>query len=321
MPYFTSPADGTRLHFVDYGPADGPVAVFVNGAYFGTGMWEFQMLPLARRGVRCVGLDRRGHGRSDDVWGGFDLDTLADDLHGLLDRLDLRAATLVGHSLGSAEIVRCLTRHGTGRVARAAFVAGIAPGVVRSAGHPDGWDPDVMRASHEVFRRDRAAFYEEGAAPYFALGRPGNEVSPQYVRHVVDQALVCTAHAANAVNELVATVDVAAETARLDLPVLVVHGDQDTSAPLSATGRRTAALVPGSTLKVYDGGGHGLYVTHADRLTEDLYSFMTGMTGTARWTGGTGAVTGAETASATDPSSATDLATAGAAAAGAARTA
>ncbi|MGW4348284.1 alpha/beta fold hydrolase [Streptomyces sp. NPDC004690] len=115
MPYFTSPVDGARLHYADYGPADGPVVVFVHSAYFGTETWEFQMLPLAGSGYHCVGLDRRGHGRSEDVWGGFDLDTLADDLNGLLEHLDLREVTLIGHSPGSAEILRCLTRHGTGR--------------------------------------------------------------------------------------------------------------------------------------------------------------------------------------------------------------
>ncbi|MEU6478776.1 alpha/beta hydrolase [Streptomyces sp. NPDC047017] len=275
MPYFTSPVDGTRLHFVDYGPADGPVAVFVNGAYFGTETWEFQMLPLAEEGYRCVSLDRRGHGRSEDVWGGFDLDTLADDLHGLLDHLDLREVTFVGHSIGSTEIVRCLTRHGTGRVVRVALVAGIAPGVSRSADHPDGLDPAVMRAANEVFRRDRAAFYEDGAHAYFALDLPGNDVSPAYVRHVIGCALVATARASNAVNELVVTVDVAPELPKLDLPVLVVHGTHDASAPFEATGRRTAALVPGSTLKVYENAGHGLYVTHAEQLTADLRAFMT----------------------------------------------
>ncbi|MFF4559881.1 alpha/beta fold hydrolase [Streptomyces sp. NPDC001435] len=276
MPYFDSPADGTGLHYVDYGPADGPVAVFVNSAYLGTEMWEQQMLPLAREGHRCVGLDRRGHGRSDDVWDGYDLDTLADDLHALLGRLDLRAVTLIGHSLGSAEIVRCLTRHGAGRVARVALVSGIAPGVVRSAGNPDGWDPEVMRAGTETFLRDRAAFFNDPDAvrDFFALGRPGVDLSPAHVRHLKDRCMVATARASSAVQETIATVDVAPELAELDLPVLVLHGSLDVSAPLETTGRRSAALAPGATLKVYENAGHGLFATHAGRLTADLREFM-----------------------------------------------
>lgn len=276
MPYFDSPADGTRLHYVDYGPADGPVAVFVNSAYLGTEMWEHQMLPLAREGHRCVGLDRRGHGRSDDVWHGYDLDTLADDLHALLDHLDLRAVTLIGHSLGSAEIVRCLTRHGAGRVARVALVSGIAPGVVRSGGNPDGWAPEVMRAGTETFLRDRAAFFNDPDAvrDFFALGRPGVDLSPAHVRYLKDRCMVATARASSAVQETIAGVDVAPELAELDLPVLVLHGSLDVSAPLELTGRRSAALAPDATLKVYENAGHGLFATHAGRLTADLREFM-----------------------------------------------
>ncbi|MHC3467273.1 alpha/beta fold hydrolase [Streptomyces sp. 7R007] len=276
MPYFASPADGTQLHHVDYGPADGPVAVFVSSAYLGTEMWEYQMLPLAQEGYRCVGLDRRGHGRSEDVWGGYDLDTLADDLHGLLDHLDLRGATLIGHSLGSAEIVRCLTRHGTERVARVALVAGIAPGVARTADNPDGWDPAALREANAGYLRDRAAFFNDPDAvrDFFALDRPGNEVSPAYQRYLVDRCLVATARASSAVQETVVTTDVAPELPKLELPLLVVHGTHDTSAPLDLTGRRAARLAPDATLKVYDGGGHGLFVTHARQLLSDLREFM-----------------------------------------------
>ncbi|OIJ68938.1 alpha/beta fold hydrolase [Streptomyces mangrovisoli] len=278
MPYFASPVDGTRLHYVDYGPTDGPVAVFVNSAYLATDMWEFQMLPLAEDGVRCVGLDRRGHGRSDDVWGGYDLDTLADDLQALLDHLGLRAATLIGHSVGSAEIVRCLTRHGAGRVARIALVAGIAPGPARCENNPDGWDPEVMRAATDTFLRDRAAFFDDPQAvgDFFGLHLPGNEVSPAYVRHVSAGCMVATARASSAVQRMIAGLDVSDELAKTELPVLVVHGTHDVSAPLELTGRRAAALAPEGTLKVYDNAAHGLFVTHAARLTADLREFVLG---------------------------------------------
>ncbi|MCX4885747.1 alpha/beta fold hydrolase [Streptomyces sp. NBC_00847] len=274
MPCFASPADGTQLHYVDYGPADGPVAVFVNSAYLGSEMWEFQMPPLAAQGYRCVSLDRRGHGRSEDVWNGFDLDTLADDLHGLLDHLDLREATLVGHSMGTVEITRCLTRHGAGRVARVAFVAGIAPGMVRTADNPGGLDQAAVRAANEECRRDRAEFFQNGAPGFFAVDRPGNDVSPAYVRYFVERAQLSTPHSTAAVQELVAVVDVAPELPGLDLPALVVHGTHDASAPLELTGQRAARLMPDATLKVYDNAGHGLFVTHADQLSADLREFM-----------------------------------------------
>ncbi|MFJ5303109.1 alpha/beta fold hydrolase [Streptomyces sp. NPDC088350] len=273
MPYFASPVDAARLRYVDYGPADGPVLLFVNSAYLGVEMWEFQMLPLAAEGYRCVGFDRRGHGRSEDTWNGFDLDSLADDLYGLLELLDLREVTLVGHSMGSVEIVRCLTRHGAGRVARIAFVGGIAPGVVRSPDNPDGLDPDLVRGVNEECRRDRAAFFADGVDAFFAVDRPGNDVSASYRKYVVDRALVSTARSTAAVQALIAIVDVAPELPKIDLPVLVVHGTHDTSAPLELTARRAARLVPDGTLKVYDGAGHGLFATHAEELNADLREF------------------------------------------------
>jgi non-heme chloroperoxidase len=274
MPYYESPVDGTRLHYVDHGPANGPVAVFVASAYLGHEMWEYQMLPLAEAGFRCVALDRRGHGRSDDAWNGYDLDTLADDVHGLLDHLDLREATLIGHSIGTGEVVRCLTRHGTARVARLALVAGVTPGVVRSPGTPDGVDPAVVLADDEVFRRDRAAWFAAGVDGFFAAHLPGNGVSPEYVRYVTDRCMATGPHAAMGIRGVVAALDLTAELPSVNVPVLVVHGTDDTSAPLARTGERVAKLVPDGTLKVYEHGGHGLFVTHARRLTADLREFI-----------------------------------------------
>ncbi|MER6573673.1 alpha/beta hydrolase [Streptomyces sp. NPDC001093] len=274
MPYFDSPVDGARLHYTDHGPATGPVAVFVASAYLGQEMWEYQTLPLAEAGFRCVALDRRGHGRSEDTWNGYDLDTLADDLHGLLDHLDLREVALVGHSVGTAEVIRCLTRHGTARVARAALVAGVSPGLVRSPNLPEGIDPAAVRADEESFRRDRAAWFTRFADDFFAVQQPGNDVSPAYVRYLIDRCLVATPRAATAVRAVVAALDLAAELPALDLPVLVVHGTHDTSAPSALTGERLARLLPGAVLKMYENGGHGLFATHAARLTADLREFI-----------------------------------------------
>ncbi|MFE9400472.1 alpha/beta fold hydrolase [Streptomyces sp. NPDC006530] len=273
MPYFTSTTDRTRLHFVDYGPASGPALVFVNSSYFGTEMWEYQMLPLAAEGFRCVGLDRRGHGRSDDVWDGFDLDTLAGDLGALLDHLDLRDVTLVGHSFGTAEVVRHLTLGGGERVARAVLVSGVAPGPARSQDHPGGLDPERVRAFNETFRKDRAKFFADGADAFFARHLPGPAVSDAYVAHMVDRCLGATARAGTALNDLLVTLNLVPELAKVDCPVLVVHGSADASAPLDLTGRRAAALIPGADLRVYENAGHGLFATHATRLTEDLRAF------------------------------------------------
>ncbi|MET9700510.1 alpha/beta hydrolase [Streptomyces sp. NPDC006529] len=273
MPYFESTADHARLHFVDYGPASGPAIVFVNSSYFSSEMWEYQMLPLAAEGFRCVGFDRRGHGRSEDAWGGFDLDTLAGDLGALLDHLDLLDVTLVGHSFGSVEVVRHLTLAGGRRVARAVLVSGVAPGPARSADHPEGLDPELVRAFNETFRQDRAKFFTDGADAFFARGLPGPAVSDAYVAHMVNLCQGATARAGTALNDLLVTLNLAPEMAKIDCPVLVVHGSADASAPIELTGRRAAALIPGATLHVYENAGHGLFATHAERLNDDLRTF------------------------------------------------
>ncbi|MGQ4389997.1 alpha/beta fold hydrolase [Streptomyces sp. SAS_270] len=273
MPYFESATDRTRLHFVDYGPSTGPVIVFVNGSYFGTEMWEFQMLPLAAEGFRCVGFDRRGHGRSEDVWDGFDLDTLARDLGSLLDHLDLRDVTLTGHSLGTVEVVRYLTLRGTDRVARVALVGGIAPGPARSTDHPQGLDPELIRGFNETFRQDRAKFFADGANAFFARHLPGPQVSDAYVAYMVDRCHGATARAANALGDILPSLNLVPELVKIDCPVLVIHGSDDASAPLALTGRRTADLIPGAELHVYEDAGHGLFATHADRLNDDLRAF------------------------------------------------
>ncbi|KIF76015.1 chloroperoxidase [Streptomyces sp. 150FB] len=275
MPSFASPTDGARLHYTDYGPAGGPAVVFLSSSYFGTEMWEHQTLPLASGGLRCVALDRRGHGRSDDVWDGFDLDTLADDVGGLLDHLNLRNVTLVGHSVGAAEAVRHVTRQDGGRVARLALVSGVTPGLVRSPDNPDGWDPAAMAAGNEEFRKDRHAFFDAGVDAFFAFDRPGNELSASRVRYLLDRIEICTARAGQALGDTLLTADLAAEMTKLRVPVLIAHGTHDTSAPLDLTGRRAAELAPRSTLRVYENAGHGLFVTHAEQLTADLRTFAT----------------------------------------------
>ncbi|KIF68618.1 chloroperoxidase [Streptomyces sp. AcH 505] len=278
MPYFTTPTDDTRLHYIDHGPRNGPTTVFLSSSYLGSEMWERQTVPLAEAGHRCVGIDRRGHGRSDDVWDGFDLDTLATDVAALLDLLDLREVTLVGHSMGGVEAVRYLTRYGgRGRVARLALVASIAPGLAASATNPDGMTPAELRASSDWFRRDRLDFFESGADSFFASHLPGNEVSPAYVRHMVGRCALSTLRAGLAMQDIGASVDLTPELPEIGLPALVLHGTHDTSAPIEFTGRRSAELLPDATLRVYENGGHGMFATHAARLTADLRSFADGV--------------------------------------------
>ena len=236
--------------------------------------WEYQMTPLAARSVRAVSFDRRGHGRSDEPLDAADFDTLAADIESVIRQLDLRDVTLVGHSLGAAEVVRYLARYGgQARVSRAVLVGTITPLIAKAADNPDGLDPSLLARARERFARDRAQQIANGAAGFF--GTPKNTVSQPIVdwwtRMMTDR---CSLKVLLDLHVAMTETDFRPDLARLNVPTLIVHGDLDTSAPLELTARRTHQLVAGSTLKIYAGAAHGLPFTHMEQLNADLVAFV-----------------------------------------------
>jgi non-heme chloroperoxidase len=270
MPYIPT-RDHTRLFYVDGG--SGTPIVFVASAWFDSRMWEFQMTDLVDRGFRCIAYDRRGHGRSDTPWDGYDYDTLADDLAALLDHLDLRDAMLVSHSAGGGEIVRYLARHGAGRVARIAIVAGTMPFLMHTADNPQGIDRALVDADMAVRTADRAKWFADNASGFFGVGLPGIRISPELTQFMIRQCLDCSARATAQFFLTGFTSDLRDDLRAITVPTLIVHGDHDMQAPIEICGRRTAQLVPHRTLIVYENAAHGLFVTHADRLNADLLAF------------------------------------------------
>jgi non-heme chloroperoxidase len=271
MPYFDAP-DGTRLYYLDGGR--GQTVVFVSSAWLSSRMWEHQLGPLVERGLRCVAYDRRGHGRSDWPWDGYDYDTLADDLAALLEQLDVREVTLVGHSAGCGEIVRYLTRHGAGRVARVALIAGTTPFLMKTDDNPDGVDRALMQADVDRRTADRPRWFAENADGFFGVGLPGIAVSPEWAQLTIQQCLDCSAQATSAFFLTAFSTDLRPELRALTVPTLVIHGDHDRQAPIGLCGRKAADLIPGSRLVAYEGAAHGLFITHAARLNADLLAFV-----------------------------------------------
>lgn len=269
--FFTTPTDGTTLAYEDYGT--GPALVFVAGAMLNTDMWEYQIPFFAERGYRCIALDRRGHGRSDRPRGGYDIDTTADDLAALLDHLDLTDATLIGHSTGGAEIARYLARHGESRVARVAFVAAILPFLKLTDDNPGGIPEAAVENLLERIRADRPKWLARQTQLYFAE-HLGTEVSPEMSDLVYRQCLSTSPWATLKIQESVFHCDNREALRGITVPVLIVHGDADFSAPVEVTGRRTAETVAGAVYREYPAAGHGLYVTHAERLNADLLEFI-----------------------------------------------
>jgi non-heme chloroperoxidase len=271
MPFIET-NDRTQLFYVD-GGAGKPV-VFVASAWLSSRMWEFQFPDFVARGRRCIAYDRRGHGRSDCPWDGYDYDTLADDLATLLERLDLRDVTLVAHSMGGGEVVRYLTRHGARRVERIALVAATLPFPMKTEDNPGGVDRLLMEGDMAVRTADRPKWFADNAASFFGLGLPGVSVSAEFARFMIGQCLDCSARAAAEVFLTGFTTDFRAESKAIPVPTLIVHGTHDMQAPIDICGRKHAQLVPDNQFVEYDNAAHGLFVTHANRLNDDLAAFI-----------------------------------------------
>ena len=261
-------SDGTTLFVKGWG--NGQPAVFISGWSLNSDAWQYQMVPLVEQGLRCVAYDRRGHGRSSQPGSGYDYDTLADDLAAVLTQLDLRAVTLIGHSMASGEIVRYLSRHGASRVARIVLLAPTTPFVLQTADNPNG----VPKA---LFDQQRASMQKDfpkhvaGLTPAFFPP----DTSAEMTRWVVSLSLQCSLKAAMDCMHAFSETDFRAEMRTITVPTLIIHGDDDVSTPLDLTGRPSSQLVPGAQLTVYEGAPHGLMFSHMERLNNDLLTFTT----------------------------------------------
>ncbi len=259
MPYVET-RDRTRLFVKDWGT--GQPVLFTHGWPLDADMWEYQMPALVQRGFRCVAFDRRGFGRSDQPGHGYDFDTFADDLAAVIDALDLRHVTLVGFSMGGGEVARYLARHGGDRVARVALIgATLRP-----------LDEGVVGMMTAALVADRPKFLADGVPSLFAA-TGGQPVSEEMMRWIVGLALRASPLATLACLRILAQADFTSALDVFTMPTLLLHGDQDGSAPIAGA-RVTAAAIPASRLVEYPGQPHGLFLTERDRLTGDLLAFL-----------------------------------------------
>jgi non-heme chloroperoxidase len=266
--------DGTRLYYKDWGSGD-PI-VFAHGWPLNSDMWEHQMMFLASLGHRVVAHDRRGFGRSDQPWDGYDHDTFSDDLAELLEALDLRGVTLVGYAMGGGEVTRYVGRHGSDRVSRVVLIGATTPKLGQSEDYPCGVPQVVFDNVRSGLLEDRSEFLRGFARLFFATGTDADDVSEGRLAHIHHMALQASLKATHDAVTACATTDYRDEIGRFDVPVLLIHGERDAFVPFDATGRQAAELFPNATLKVYEGAPHGVLFTHKDRLNQDLLAFIAG---------------------------------------------
>lgn len=264
---FVTARDGTKLFVQDWG--SGPPVLLLTAWTFNASTWGSQIAALDAKGFRCVAPDRRGHGRSEMPSSGYDLDALTDDLAAVIEARDLRDVTLVGFSMGTVEAMNYLARHGSDRIARLVLVAPTTPYLVKTEDNPDAVPKAMIEADIAAVARDFAKWIAANEAPFFTPDTP--EITRTWIREMM---LSVPLPVALACRKAMALADLRAAAAKIDRPTLILHGDKDASAPLPLTGAKTAKLIKGSKLIVYEGAPHPLPLTHGERLIADLLAFM-----------------------------------------------
>ena len=265
--------DGTQLYYNDWG--SGQPVVFSHGWPLSADAFEDQMFFLASRGYRCIAHDRRGHGRSSQPWQGNDMDHYADDLAALVEALDLRDAVHVGHSTGGGEVARYSGRHGTKRVAKAVLIGAVPPLMLKTEANPAGTPLEAFDQIRAAVKADRSQFFKELTLPFYGYNRAGAKVSQGVRDSFWLQGMMAGFPAAYFCIKAFSETDLTEDLKKINVPTLLLHGDDDQIVPIGASALRSSKLIPNATLKIYNGAPHGMCTTHKDQVNEELLAFIT----------------------------------------------
>lgn len=264
--------DGTQIYYKDWG--SGKPVVFSHGWPLSSDAWEDQMMFLASNGYRCIAHDRRGHGRSSQPWDGNNMDTYADDLATLVNLLDLKDATFVGHSTGGGEVARYIGRHGTSRVAKAVLVGAVTPLMLKTAGNPDGVPMSVFDGIRTAVQTDRAQFFKDLTTPFFGFNRPGVKDSQGKRDTFWMLGMQCGLRGAYECIKQFSETDFTEDLKKMTIPTLILHGDDDQIVPIGTSGIAASKILKNARLEVYKGGSHALPLMNKDKMNADLLGFL-----------------------------------------------
>lgn len=266
--------DGTKIYYKDWGT--GQPIVFSHGWPLSADDWDGQMLHFGRLGYRVIAHDRRGHGRSDQTWDGNEMDTYADDLAVLFEKLDLKDAIMVGHSTGGGEVTRYLGRHGTKRVSKGVLISSVPPLMLKTPNNPEGAPISVFDGLRTALAANRSQFYRDITLPFYGYNRPGAKISEGIREHWWLQGMLGGVKAHYDCIKAFSETDFTEDLKKIDIPMLVLHGDDDQIVPIAAAAPKSAKLLKNSTLKIYPGFPHGMPATNADQINADLLAFFKG---------------------------------------------
>ena len=272
---FVTTKDGVEIFYKDWGPKDAQVIFFHHGWPLSADDWDAQMLFLLAHGYRVVAHDRRGHGRSSQVWDGHDMDHYADDVAAVVSHLGIQKAVHIGHSTGGGEVAHYIARHGDSRVAKAVLISAVPPLMVKTDANPGGLPKSVFDDMQAQLAANRAQFYHDiPAGPFYGYNRPGAKPSEGIINNWWRQGMMGSAKAHYDGIVAFSQTDFSDDLRSITVPVLVMHGDDDQIVPYDISGPLSAKLLPNGTLKTYHGFPHGMPTTEAETINADLLAFI-----------------------------------------------
>ena len=262
-----------NIFFQEYGT--GKPVIFIHGWPLSHEMWEYQLTALSQHNLRCIAYDRRGFGKSDQPWENYDYDTLADDLNEVIIQLNLTKVVLVGFSMGGGEIARYIGKYGTKKIEKVVFISSVTPCMIKTQNNDEGIDKEIFDGMVDKITEDRPAFLEDFGKKFYGVDILNQPVSKAILNW---NQMLCLTSSAKATVDCVRSfseTDFRNDLKKINIPVLIIHGDADETVPIDVSGNKTAALLPDAEYKIYNNAPHGLFITEKEKLNTDLLHFIT----------------------------------------------